>query len=92
MATRLVSALILLWLAALLLVGCSRPGQDQPVVKAVEEYCSIIQAVYLQANIAPLAQIATDKELKRVFPIVQALQAGQANQQMLLVRLAVQDR
>jgi len=76
MATRLVSALILLWLAALLLAGCSRPGQDQPVVKAVEEYCSIIQTVYLQLDLKPLAQVATEKELKRVYPIVQALQAA----------------
>ena len=73
--------------------GCSRTPADPELVKAVEEYCSVIQLVYLQANMVPLAQVATDKESKRVYPVVQALQStGNAMRTEILSFKAVGSR
>jgi len=73
MNSSLVRALVLLFL---ILPGCSQEGGEHPPVKAVEEYCSIIQTVYLRLDLNLLEKIATEKEVKRVFPIVQALKGA----------------
>ncbi|AJE04658.1 hypothetical protein [Geobacter pickeringii] len=54
----------------LLLAGCS-PSTER--IAAVQNYCSVIQAVYVSQDLAPLAHVATQKELKKVYPVVLAL-------------------
>ncbi len=58
-----------------LCLACSR--QKEPaLVKAVEEYCSVVQAVYVSLDLQRLEPVVTQNELKRIFPIVQALRAA----------------
>jgi prephenate dehydratase len=72
----LVRSVAVLFLLVSLLAGCSQKAPEHPSVKAVEEYCSIIQAVYLRQDLSLLEKIATEKEVKRVFPVIQALKAA----------------
>lgn len=50
--------------------------KNPALIKAVEEYCSVAQAVYVSLDLKLLEHVATENELKRVFPIVQALRAA----------------
>jgi len=62
---------------AFLLLGCGRfnkPEQTE-VENFVKGYCSILQRVYAEARLEILANVATEKEYKKVFPVVQALKA-----------------
>lgn len=64
------------FLVLLSLPACSsRPDSSDPMVIAVENYCTVLQATYMQKNLNILAKVATEKELKRIFPIVQMLMA-----------------
>lgn len=61
----------LLVFIALLLAGCS--GKDMQMQAAVQNYCSVTQAVFMTGDVSLLATVATQKEIKKVFPGVMAL-------------------
>jgi len=71
-----VRSVIVSFLMLTLLPGCSQKSGQRHPTKAVEEYCSIIQAVYLHQDLNLLTKIATANEVKRVFPVIQALKAA----------------
>ena len=54
--------------------GCRGKGNEE-VENFIPNYLSILQAVHADANLNLLVPVATEKELKKVFPTVQTLQA-----------------
>jgi len=55
--------------------GCSGSKEEKEVQGMVQNYVSLMQAVYDKADLSIIYPVATDKELKKVFPTIQALQA-----------------
>jgi hypothetical protein len=68
---------MMIWKVALVvglmgITGCA--GKNEKEVKGfVQNYCSLLQSAYLKADITPLTAMATEKELKKVYPSIQAL-------------------
>jgi hypothetical protein len=62
----------MLILGMMSLQGCANKSEAE-VKGFVQNYCSLLQAAYLKADIKPLTAMATEKELKKVFPSIQAL-------------------
>ncbi len=59
----------------LLLIGCGVNKNEEEAKNFVQNYCSILQLTYARADLNVLAQVTTEKELKKVFPVIQALKA-----------------
>lgn len=55
--------------------GCSPSKEQVDAGNFVQSYCSVLQNVYLRANMNILGKMATENELKRIFPVIQALVA-----------------
>jgi hypothetical protein len=72
-----VKSVIAAIITALALFGCGRSdSQEQTEAENfVKGYCSILQRVYAEARLEMLANVATEQEYKKVFPVVQALKA-----------------
>jgi hypothetical protein len=60
---------------AIFLAGCSENPQKSEVENFVRNYCSVLQMAYETADFDILVPAATEKELKKVFPVIQALKA-----------------
>ncbi|MBJ6723116.1 hypothetical protein [Geomesophilobacter sediminis] len=74
MINRLTRLYALLCIGALLVLGCSDKKEEE--VKAfVANYCSVLQDTYAKADMKQLVPLATEKELKKIFPLIQALNA-----------------
>jgi len=60
-----------------LMFGCSSfNGAEQTEAENfVKSYLSVLQRVYAEAKLEPLANLATEQEYKKVFPVIQALEA-----------------
>lgn len=64
-------------LIAMMITGCGKKADiNHPAVEGVRNYCTMLQMVYVKRDLNALRQVATDNELKRVFPIVQTLLAA----------------
>lgn len=61
--------------AVLTCSGCKPSKEDEEVRGFVKNYVSIMQGVYAEANLNILAPFATEKEIKKMFPVIQALKA-----------------
>jgi len=59
----------------LALAGCAS-REEKELKKFVEDYNKTLQTIYRTANLNPLGPYATENELARVFPIIQALSAS----------------
>ena len=70
---RVIAAIIM----ASVLFGCSwfNGSERTEAENFVKSYCSVLQRVYAEAKLEILANLATEKEYKKVFPVVQALKA-----------------
>lgn len=69
--------MVLALLGLSLLVGCGpKADTNHPAVEGVRNYCTMLQMVYVKRDLNALQQVATEKELKRVFPTVQTLLAS----------------
>lgn len=55
--------------------GCKPSKEDEEVRDFVKNYVSIMQAVYAEANLYLLVPFTAEKEIKKVFPVIQALKA-----------------
>ena len=55
--------------------GCGGGKEEKEVGSLVQNYVSLMQAVYERADLSIIYPLTTEKELKKVFPIIQALQA-----------------
>jgi hypothetical protein len=61
----------------ILLAGCSaKVDTNHPAVEGVRNYCTMLQMVYVKRDLNVLKSVATDTELKRIFPVVQTLLAA----------------
>ncbi|MGB9082102.1 MAG: hypothetical protein WCD00_12455, partial [Desulfuromonadaceae bacterium] len=60
---------------AVFVSGCSPSKEQKDAGNFVQNYCSVLQNVYARADMKILGNMATEKELKRVFPVLQALVA-----------------
>ncbi|WP_243372307.1 nuclear transport factor 2 family protein [Geotalea sp. SG265] len=60
---------------ALITFGCKPSKEDEEVRNFVKNYVSIMQAVYAEANLNLLVPFTAEKEIKKVFPVIQALKA-----------------
>lgn len=67
--------LCLIITCAVFISGCSPSKEQKDVDNFVQNYCSVLQNVYARADMNILGHMATEKELKKVFPVVQALVA-----------------
>ncbi|HBA89826.1 MAG TPA: hypothetical protein DCZ75_18100 [Geobacter sp.] len=67
--------IVSLLLGALVFAGCSASKEEKEVAGVIQNYLSLMQVVYDRADLSLLYPIASDKELKKVFPTIQALQA-----------------
>lgn len=59
---------------AFVMFGCSSAEQKE-AENFVKSYLSVLQRVYAEARLESLANMTTEKEYKKIFPIVQALKA-----------------
>jgi hypothetical protein len=57
--------------------GCERGSEAEKneALSAVRNYNSMLQMAYLQANIGLMTSFATEKQVKMLFPTIQALQS-----------------
>lgn len=69
-----ISAIVI---SMLFLAGCGKKADtNHPAVEGVRNYCTMLQMVYMKRDLTALQQVATENELKRVFPTVQTLLAA----------------
>lgn len=74
MTKKLLSVLVLLFsVAVLLLAGCGKSKEVAEMENFVMNYCSIMQAAYANGDLNLAAPMTTEKELKKLFPVFQAL-------------------
>jgi hypothetical protein len=55
--------------------GCKPGKEDEEVRNFVKTYVSVMQGTYAKANLNIIAPYATEKEIRKMFPIIQALKA-----------------
>ncbi len=63
--------------AAMLVCSCdsgSRAEKKQ-VLDTVKKYNSLMRRAYMEANLNHMANIATEKQISKMFPVIQALRA-----------------
>lgn len=60
-------------LGYLLLLGCGVDKGEEEAKNFVGSYCSVLQEAYARADLKVIGQMATEKELKKLFPVIQAL-------------------
>lgn len=75
MTSRLIRMNALLVLGILFLLGCVADKGEEEAKGFVQSYCSILQDAYARADLKLLGQISTEKEMKKLFPVIQALTA-----------------
>lgn len=75
MKTRGVLSNVLIVLIIALVVGCTTDRREEEVKGFVQTYCSMLQDAYARADLKLISQFATEKELKKLFPVIQALNA-----------------
>jgi hypothetical protein len=73
MTCRLLRMNLLVILGVLLLVGCGANKAEEEVKGFVQNYCSILQDAYSRVDLKLLSQISTEKEMKKLFPVFQAM-------------------
>lgn len=56
-----------------LLAGCGGGKAEQEVKGFVQDYCSILQDAYARADLSLLSQMAMEKEIKKLVPVIQVL-------------------
>lgn len=71
----LAGAILVLFMGSLLLAGCGKKREAAEMENFVMNYCSILQAAYVQADMNLLVPMTTENELKKLFPVFQALKA-----------------
>lgn len=71
----LTSAMLVLLVGSLLLAGCGKNKEAAEMENFVMNYCSIMQAAYAKADLNMVVPMTTEKELKKLFPVFQALKA-----------------
>jgi len=69
--------------------GCNS-AKNREAANAVQNYCSILQMTYDRADLNILAQVTTDKEIKKVFPVIQALNATGNSMKTEIVEFKIQ--
>lgn len=72
MSIRLI-CLYAVMLLGLALAGCGDRKKEEEVKAFVKKYASVLQESYATGNMAPLSQLATEKELRKMAPLMQAL-------------------
>jgi hypothetical protein len=75
MTSRLIRMNALLVLGILFLLGCVADKGEEETKGFVQNYCSILQDAYARADMKLIGQISTEKEMKKLFPVIQALTA-----------------
>jgi hypothetical protein len=65
------SAAVMLGLA--LLSGCSGGKAEQEAKGFVQNYCSLLQDAYSRVDLQQIAPMTTEKELKKLVPLFQAM-------------------
>lgn len=76
MAKKLLTvAMLVLLMGSMILAGCGKKQEAVEMENFVMNYCSIMQAAYVKADLNMLTPITTEKEMKKLFPVFQALRA-----------------
>ncbi len=75
MKNRYLWCLVSVMVCVVVISGCRSSKEQEEAGSFVQSYCSVLQNVYLKADMKILGQMATENELKRVFPTIQALTA-----------------
>jgi hypothetical protein len=70
---RLVGKKVVLIGGLLLIAGCGHQKGEEEVRNFVGNYCSVLQEAYAKADLKAIRQMATDNEMKKLFPVIQAL-------------------
>ena len=70
-------ALLLALCFCLAVQGCVQSGQDvtAEVLGTVKRYNGLLRRTYLEANISLLGPVATQNQIDKVFPVIQALRS-----------------
>jgi len=71
--------------------GCSSSKEEKEVESMVQNYVSLMQAVYDKADLSIIFPVASDKELKKVYPTIQALQATGNRMKTEILHFKVKD-
>lgn len=80
-----------LLLGALLCSGCSASKEEKEVAGVIQNYLSLMQVVYDRADLSLIYPVASEKELKKVFPTIQALQATGNRMKTEILEFKVKD-
>ncbi|MBK5276774.1 MAG: hypothetical protein JJE30_17230 [Desulfuromonadales bacterium] len=75
MTSRLIRMTTLMVFGILLLLGCGADKGEEEAKGFVQNYCSILQDAYSRADMKLIGRISTEKEMKKLFPVIQALTA-----------------
>lgn len=77
MQKSIIGSIVALFMTTLFLSGCTpKADTNHPAVEGVRNYCTMLQMVYVKRDLNALKDVATENELKRVFPVVQTLLAA----------------
>lgn len=72
---KIVALKVISLLVVLASLGCSPGKEDMEARNFVQNYVSTLQLAYSKADLNKIAPFTTEKELKKVFPVFQALQS-----------------
>ena len=62
-------------LGMIMLSGCSENKNEEEAKNFVQNYCSVMQDAYARADLNIIGTMTTENEIKKLFPIIQALTA-----------------
>jgi hypothetical protein len=71
---RLVTVLLL----GTALAACSRAEENKALLDAVERYNSMMKRTYLEVNLNLMAGVATENQIRMLFPVIQAMRAEES--------------
>jgi hypothetical protein len=57
------------------LAACSRAEENRALLDAVERYNSVLRRTYMEANLDLMAGVATENQIRMLFPVIQAMRA-----------------
>lgn len=84
----MIKSLLSAFVFMLLLSGCSS-REEKELVSFVKEYNNKLMSVYLAADLKPIYPFATEKELNKMYPVIQALKAANSVMPATIIKYKV---